>query len=713
VQIGLASRNFRRQFSQSLGDEFLASSLATARRASRAIRAIQAGDASMEELRRRGSEIRKRTVGALPGSVLDLKASLERRGFHVHYASDAQSARSIIGDILEKRGARTVVKSKSMATEEIHLNQALEHRGISVHETDLGEFIVQLAGEPPAHILAPAVNWSAARVARLFEEKGIVADADRGAEPSDKTYLTKAARRYLRRIFLEADAGITGANFACAREGLLVGVSNEGNLRMCLTLPKLHIAVVPIEKIVGSLEDLAILLPLLTATATGQPLTSYVSFMLGPRSDEESDGPEEAHVVLVDGGRSRIARGPYRDILRCIRCGACLNACPVYTTAGGHAYKAPYMGPIGAVLSTLLDPEHYRELPLASTLCGACSEICPVSIPLDRMLYDLRADPRYSKRSVSAGLLFALWQKTWSRPQRTYSLLSAAQRLGEAAEKVGILRYREHASGAKLAEPAGTGTGSLLRRFFTKLGRSALPIPNPQEPAMQDRRTTCGLHGSKALLFERDFERDPMANIQIASSGEVAQDSNRKSRSENTSAHELAQLFLRNARRNGAEVASGTLEDLENFLGSRLANAGRAVVSGFAPESPELRLIKRLAETHGIGLVSQSPGDAATATVGITAVEAAVAATGTILLVFGRGRPRTPSLLPETHIAIVQTDKVLPDVGSALERLASLSDISGAVFVSGPSKTADIEMTLVTGVHGPGRLAVFVLQTER
>lgn len=709
MPIGLASRKFRRQFSESLGDEFLASSLATARRASRAIRAIQAGDASMEELRRRGSEIRKRTVAALPGSVLDLKASLERRGFHVHYAPDAQSARSIIGDILEDRGARTVVKSKSMATEEIHLNRALEDRGISVHETDLGEFIVQLAGEPPAHILAPAVNWSAARVARLFADKGILADAERGAEPPDKAYLTKAARSYLRRIFLKADAGITGANFACAREGLLVGVSNEGNLRMCVTLPKLYIAVVPLEKIVGSLEDLAILLPLLTATATGQPLTSYVSFMLGPRSKEESDGPEEAHVVLVDGGRSRIARGPYRDVLRCIRCGACLNTCPVYTTAGGHAYKAPYMGPIGAVLSTLLDPEHYRELPLASTLCGACSEICPVSIPLDRMLYDLRADPRHSKRSVSAGLFFALWQKTWSRPQRTYSLLSAAQRLGEAAEKVGTLRYREHASGAKLAEPAEDGMGSLLRRFFTKLGRSALPIPNPQEPAMQNWTTSCGVDGSKALLFERD----PRANTQIASHREIAQDPNRKARSESPSVHELAQLFLRNARRNGAEVASGTLADLEDFLRSQLANARRAVVSGFAPESPELRLIKRLIESHGISLVSWSPGDVATATVGITAVEAAVAATGTILLVFGKGRPRTPSLLPATHIAIVRTDKVLPDIGSALDQLANLSDISGAVFVSGPSKTADIEMTLVTGVHGPGRLAVFVLQTEQ
>jgi L-lactate dehydrogenase complex protein LldF len=284
---------------------------------------------------------------------------------------------------------RLAVKSKSMATEEIHLNTALEAEGIEVVETDLGEYIIQLAREMPSHIIAPAVHKTVAQVARLFSE------AAGEPLPDDRTALCGFARQRLRSKFLAADMGITGVNFAAVDTGTIVLVTNEGNGRMCTSLPRVHVAVMPVEKVLPRFEDLGVLLPLLTRSATGQRLSTYVSMVTGPRRPGEVDGPEKLHVVFLDHNRRSLLGTPYEEMLCCIRCGACLNVCPVYRRIGGHAYDAVYSGPMGAVLTPLLSGgTEGRDLPDASSLCGACSEVCPVGIPLADLLVRLRADLR-------------------------------------------------------------------------------------------------------------------------------------------------------------------------------------------------------------------------------------------------------------------------------------------------------------------------------
>ena len=285
----------------------------------------------------------------------------------------------------------SAVKSKSMTAEEISLNEALLDAGVTVTETDLGEFIIQLAGEKPSHIVAPAIHKNREQVAGLFHEV-------LGSEPGlDVAGLVRVARKALRKRFLAADIGITGANFAVAQTGTIAIVTNEGNGRLTSALPPVQIAVVGIDKIIPKLSDLPGFLTLLTRSATGQPVSSYVTIITGPRRDGEEEGPRELHVVLLDNGRSSLASGQFREMLHCLHCGACLNSCPVYRAVGGHAYESVYPGPMGDVLSPLLwGMEAYADLPDACTLCGRCAEVCPMRIPL----------PEYHRklRVVRAGL---------------------------------------------------------------------------------------------------------------------------------------------------------------------------------------------------------------------------------------------------------------------------------------------------------------------
>ncbi|HYH50310.1 MAG TPA: lactate utilization protein B [Acidimicrobiia bacterium] len=346
-------------------------------------------DPEMLERRRRGAAIRREVLGDLDGWLGALQEKFESLGITVHRAFGAEEARQIVRDIARAEGVRLAVKSKSMATEEIHLNAALEADGVEVVETDLGEYIIQLAGEMPSHIIAPAVHKTVPQVARLFTE------AAGEPLPDDRTALCAFARQRLRSKFLAADMGITGVNFAAVDTGTIVLVTNEGNGRMCTSLPRVHVAVMPVEKVIPRFEDLGVLLPLLTRTATGQRLSTYVSMITGPRRPGEVDGPEKMHVVFLDHNRRSLLGTPYEEMLCCIRCGACLNVCPVYRRIGGHAYDAVYSGPMGAVLTPLLSGgTEDRDLPDASSLCGACSEVCPVGIPLADLLVRLRADLR-------------------------------------------------------------------------------------------------------------------------------------------------------------------------------------------------------------------------------------------------------------------------------------------------------------------------------
>ena len=338
-----------------------------------------------EALRDRGREIKEATLQRLDHYLEQLADNVERLGGHVHWAATAEDARRIVLDIARRHGVKMAVKSKSMATEEIELNEALIHAGITPVETDLGEYIIQLAHEKPSHIIAPAIHKTKGQVAELFarELKREVA--------ADPEVLTRIARAELREKFLQADMGITGANFAVADTGTIVLVTNEGNGRMVTSLPRVHVALMGMEKVIPSMTDLMVFLAILARSATGQKLSVYTTLVRGPRRLPELEGPEEFHLVLMDSGRSAQLAGTLREALYCLRCGACLNVCPVYRQIGGHAYGHTYPGPIGILLTAMLNgTRSVKDLAHASSLCGACADACPVRIDIPRMLIELR-----------------------------------------------------------------------------------------------------------------------------------------------------------------------------------------------------------------------------------------------------------------------------------------------------------------------------------
>jgi L-lactate dehydrogenase complex protein LldF len=340
-----------------------------------------------DRLRALAGEIKQHVVENLDTYLPKIEASLTAAGVKVHWAATAEAANKAVLEIMRTRGATRMVKSKTMVSEETHLADYLQQNGIDCLETDLGEFIVQIDGDHPSHIVKPIIHKNRREIAQSFERHGL------GAYDDDPQTITRRARRFLRKKYLEADVALTGGNFLVAESGRLVLVTNEGNSRFCLAATKTHIAMVGIEKILPRDRDLALLLNLLARSATAQQLTVYTEFIKGPRSSTQPDGPEEMHVILVDNGRTDVLESECREILRCIRCGACLNVCPIYRQASGHAYRSVYPGPVGAVLSPLLAGKKFPELadlPKASSLCGACNEVCPVNIPIPDLLLRLR-----------------------------------------------------------------------------------------------------------------------------------------------------------------------------------------------------------------------------------------------------------------------------------------------------------------------------------
>lgn len=383
--------------------------------------------ADPEAARSAAAEVKRYVLSHLRPLLEQLEKACTLNGIQVHWAADAEEARQIIVDLCRRAtedktpGARPVVaKAKSMATEEIELNKALEEAGFEPVETDLGEFVVQIDHDHPSHIVAPIIHKTKEDVARSFAREGL------GPYTEDPETLTKQARAHLRDKFRRARVGVSGVNFAIASTGSLVLVENEGNNRLCTTAPDVHIAVMGIEKVLPRHMDLALFLPLLAASATGQHITTYVHMISGPRQKDESDGPGEVHLVLLDNGRSKVMNGPYRRILACIRCGACLNVCPVYRQVSGHAYGHVYPGPLGAVLVPAMEGvEKFGHLAKASSLCGACEEVCPVKIPIPEMLLRLRAE--------SEGDSFAAFAAVATRPtawRAGLSLLPMAPKVG-------------------------------------------------------------------------------------------------------------------------------------------------------------------------------------------------------------------------------------------------------------------------------------------
>jgi L-lactate dehydrogenase complex protein LldF len=348
---------------------------------------FEAGHAHGEALRQQAAQAKRRALSHLPELLEQAEARLTAHGAHVLWALDGDEVTRIVLEIIDRHAVKSVVKSKSMVSEEIGLNDALEAQGVEVVETDLGEYILQLAGEPPSHIVTPVIHKSLESIRDLF-----VAELNMPAT-DDAGQMARFARQILREKFLAADMGITGGNFIIAETGTLCLVTNEGNGRMVTSLPRVHVAIVGIEKVVETLEDYATLTQVLPRSATGQAMTVYTHMYNGPRKPGETDGPQELYVIFVDNGRSAIYETKYAQILTCIRCGACMNACPVYRSTGGHAYGWVYPGPVGAVITPLLTGlENAQPLPHASSLCGACKQVCPVDIDLPQMLLDLRFD---------------------------------------------------------------------------------------------------------------------------------------------------------------------------------------------------------------------------------------------------------------------------------------------------------------------------------
>lgn len=363
---------------------------------------------NLENSKRKANSLKWKVMENLDKLLPEFESNFQRKGGKVLWANDADEANAEILKIIRRVNAKTVIKSKSMATEEIHLNTFLEKHNIEALESDLGEYIVQMLGQKPYHIVTPAMHLSKEDIARLFHEKH--------GTPADSTpeQLTQKARELLREKYLTADVGITGGNFLIADSGSIALTENEGNARLTTTFPKVHIAIVGIEKLIPSMTDLDLFWPLLASHGTGQNLTVYNTILGGPRRDGETDGPEEMYVILLDNGRTNLlAQKEQRQGLYCIRCGACLNACPVYKNIGGHTYDTTYSGPIGSVISPHLQGmQEFKHLSYASTLCGKCTEVCPVKIDIHKMLLLNRRDAvadGFKTRSESLG--WTLWKK--------------------------------------------------------------------------------------------------------------------------------------------------------------------------------------------------------------------------------------------------------------------------------------------------------------
>lgn len=417
------------------GDEKLKAAVNNAvlrQHTARQLRVLELPDS--DKLRTLAGRIKQHALDNLDYYLEQLKTKVEKNGGHVHFALDADDARNVILDIAKDHDAKRVIKSKSMVSEEINLAHVMEAAGLDVVETDLGEFIVQISKDRPSHLVAPIVHKDKASIAKLFSEYFGTPYND------DPNALTLQARAFLRDKFRKADLGLTGGNFLCAETGLVCSVENEGNQRQSCTTPRVLIALVGIEKIVPRMVDLAVMLKLLTRSATGAPITIYTNLYGGPRSFGEKDGPQEFHLVLVDNGRTEILGSEYRETLRCIRCGACLNACPIYRKIGGHAYGSVYPGPIGALITPLFQGlKKFKDLPQASSLCGACYEACPVKINIPKYLIEMRRDIVATHLN---GRIERFVYRMWARSLRSplmYALTVALQKwdLRRRARKTG------------------------------------------------------------------------------------------------------------------------------------------------------------------------------------------------------------------------------------------------------------------------------------
>jgi L-lactate dehydrogenase complex protein LldF len=657
-------------------------------------------------LRSAGRAIKDSSLVALDRQLSSLEAAVVSAGGVVHWANDGNEGCSIVADIARSHGVSEVVKVKSIATDEIKLNEALAASGVRAVETDLAELIIQLGDDVQSHILVPAIHKNRAEIRELFaRELGL---PDLTDEPAA---LAEAARLHLRRKFLSARMGVSGANFAVAETGTVSVFESEGNGRMCTTLPEVLVTVMGIEKVVPVWRDMEVFLQLLPRSSTGERMNPYTSFWTGVRP---GDGPQEFHLVLLDNGRTGVLADQVgRQALRCIRCSACLNVCPVYSRVGGHAYESVYPGPIGAILTPQLGGlESGRSLPYASSLCGACYEVCPVEIDIPRVLVHLRgrvvdSEPAWKPEKAAMKGLF-----------RAFSSARAFER-AQAAARLGSRPLVRHGRIGRLPWPLSgwTDTRDLPEppaETFRDWWRRERGGAEPSGRSRALRSSPIPRTTSRASNESGDYEPDDAREAILARIRQALADPPTPPEVprayRQTSTDPRPSVIARFSDRVGeyrATVRNATRDELTTVLAEMAAQAGaeslaipKDLPNEWRPERIELT------EDDGLSAHALDALDGA-----LTGCALAIAETGTIVLDGGRAQGRRAlTLVPDYHLCVVEADAIVATVPEAVKHLEpAVREGRPLTFISGPSATSDIELNRVEGVHGPRTLHVVVV----
>jgi L-lactate dehydrogenase complex protein LldF len=708
------TQSFEAAAPKSLADPRLRHNLDRAVRVIRDKRADAVGELpDWDMLRAAGSAIKDTALFRLDDQLKLLEEAVEAAGGVVHWARDGADATRQVLEIAQAHQVEQVVKVKSIATDEIGLNEALEAGGVDVVETDLAELIVQLAGDRQSHILVPAIHKGRSEIAELFRDR--LGLKDLGDAPEQ---LAEAARLHLRERFLEARMGISGANFAVAETGAVCIFESEGNGRMCTTLPEVLVTVMGIEKVVPQWRDMEVFLQLLPRSSTGERMNPYTSVWTGVR---EGDGPREFHLILLDNGRSAaLADEVGRQALRCIRCSACLNVCPVYSRVGGHAYGSVYPGPIGAILTPqLVDSPEAASLPFASTLCGACGDVCPVEIEIPKLLVHLRGRARHPRRERLS--MAALFRAFGSR--RRYE---RAQRVARIAQRP-LMKERgiRHAPGPLAAWTSARDLPPVAEQTFREwwLSRSAgdgdalsaarVELPGRAAEAGTSRgrfRKGDGTSENRARTGDGTLRSEVLGRIADSLAGAPAPpEISRRYRSmwDPEGPTDRVALFAERVREYGATVVrvsrAQTAETLERLCEE--AAAARLVIPADLPAQWKPQGLELVVDED----LSARELDCVDGV--ITAAALGIAETGTLVLDTGLGQGRRAlSLVPDLHLCVVLEQQIVGVVPEAVASLtAAVADQQPITFISGPSATSDIELSRVEGVHGPRALSVLIV----
>ncbi|MGD1013216.1 MAG: LUD domain-containing protein [Acidimicrobiales bacterium] len=708
-----------------LADPQLRSNLSRATRTIRDKRNLRVSELdTWEELRLAGEAIKREALANLHDLLVTFEKNVTNAGGHVHWAIDAAHAQRIVVDLVKSTGAHDVVKIKTMTSAEIDLNSALEIEEITAYETDLAELIVQLGDDLPSHIVVPAIHRNRDEVRAIFLEHmgewGLKAPDDLTNVPSD---LAKAARLHLRERFLASRVGVSGANFLVAETGSVVIVESEGNGRMCLTLPHTLISVAGIDKVIPRFEDLDVFFQVLPRSATGERMNPYNSIWTGVTKD---DGPQDFHVVLIDNGRSNaLSDRVGREALRCIRCAACLNVCPVYERVGGHAYGSVYPGPIGAILTPQLNhvtSDHVAmSLPYASTLCGACFDACPVRIDIPKLLVHLRGEVVNAKRSTlpttqeQVGMRAASWVFANSSRLRAVTSLGAKFKVLVGNRNVALPGWLSGWSRFRsVPVPKRDSFATWWRRERGDDSSSPSSPPHPRslhrsehhrsEPhAAGIRAESPATHVDQVTAREAILSSVRFANRAAPTTNPVSRSYRRPARAELAAP---VDLFAERVSDYQATVTFTTNARLSDAINVALVSRGsRSLV--FPEGAPRDWL------THFEGTTVIDKGQLELAIINqvdavVTGCTAGIAETGTVVLNSepNQGR-RIITLIPDHHVVIIREDQIVPDVPDVIEHL---NPARPQTWISGPSATSDIELSRVEGVHGPRQLDVIIVR---